>query len=251
MRARSKKLRFAKSVVFIVLSWLCAAPAKFASDAAAQPGGSSSVASLESKVAKEPKNATLHYLLANEYVNQRNYPKAVLEYHICVELQPQSPAGKYSTQALVRLHKYDSGGPSLDEARAAANKILGSVGGGGTVLFAPNPNPDHQLQTPAPSVVSPTQAVYGPRIANINLVSSPPGQSLTISGTGFGVPRNELVVTINGQQAMVVSASSSSIECIIPEIDMPAWNAPVIVRTTYGVSNTCPLNIQPRIILRQ
>jgi hypothetical protein len=253
MNAKLEKLKCATSVM-MALNCFCVVQVGFAADGASVVKSEPpKIAALESKVSQDPKNVTLHYLLANEYVTQNNFGKAILEYHICVELQPKSPAGKYAAEALVRLRKYDNGGPRLDESRAAANRIPGNtvagagIGAGtGRVSFTSNSSSAQQITSPAPAAVVPSQ--NAPKIVSLDYLSSPPGEQLTITGTGFGVPRNELTVTIQGQLAAVVSASSTTIVCIIPEIDMPTWNAPVVVRTTYGVSNAGALNIQTRRI---
>ena len=217
MRGKSKRLKIAIGVVLIAITWLGVASANLASADDAPP----SAVELSVELGKDPNNANLHYLKGNEYSSIGDYARASMEYKKCVELQPRSPAGKSATEALMRLRSYNT-------------------------AFNPNANSGGQAQAPAPLEQTPTQLQYAPKIFSLDVNDAPPGDTLHITGTGLGVPRNELIVTINGLQASVVSASSSySIDCIIPAIVVPTDNVPVVVRTTYGCSNTLKFNVGP------
>lgn len=73
-----------------------------------------------------------------------------------------------------------------------------------------------------------------PHITRINLLASPPEHPVTISGSGFSPVVTENVVTFGKIKAHVVSATESSITCIIPNMHFPKWHVPIVV-TTNGL----------------
>ncbi len=73
-----------------------------------------------------------------------------------------------------------------------------------------------------------------PHITRINLLASPPEHPVTISGSGFSPVIAENVVTFGKIKAHVVSATESSITCIIPNMHFPKWHVPIVV-TTNGI----------------
>lgn len=73
-----------------------------------------------------------------------------------------------------------------------------------------------------------------PHITWINLLASPPEHPVTISGSGFSPVIAENVVTFGKIKAHVVSATESSITCIIPNMHFPKWHVPIVV-TTNGI----------------
>ncbi len=93
-----------------------------------------------------------------------------------------------------------------------------------------------------------------PEIEGVSMVSTAPGQPLTITGRGFSPLTGENTVTIGGYQAEVTSAGPTSIQCIVPlglDSVSPAWDLPVKVKTN-GMDSTDPyekgrINIQLRV----
>ncbi len=75
-----------------------------------------------------------------------------------------------------------------------------------------------------------------PHITWINLLASPPEHPVTISGSGFSPVIAENVVTFGKIKAHVVSATESSITCIIPNMHFPKWHVPIVV-TTNGIAS--------------
>lgn len=90
-----------------------------------------------------------------------------------------------------------------------------------------------------------------PEVNSVDLLSGPPGQTMTISGKGFSTTASENIVTIGGIPAQVVSCSKSSITITIPEMYYPQWHLPVTVKTG-GVESKpnagAEINVQMRVI---
>lgn len=59
------------------------------------------IASLSAAVAREPAGQLLHYYLANAFVHTGDHRRALEEYRICYQLNPQNTIGEYSRKALV------------------------------------------------------------------------------------------------------------------------------------------------------
>jgi hypothetical protein len=89
-----------------------------------------------------------------------------------------------------------------------------------------------------------------PEVTGIDLISAPPGQTMTISGKGFSATQSENIVTIGGQPAPIVSCSTKSITVTVPEMYYPQWHLPIIVKTSGMESkpNGVQLNVQQRVI---
>ncbi len=90
---------------------------------------------------------------------------------------------------------------------------------------------------------------FAPEVTSVDLISSPPGQPLTITGKGFSPVRGENQVMIGGMAANIVSESATSITCIVPELQYPVWNVPVVVKSG-GVESkkNGTLNLNVRVI---
>lgn len=93
-----------------------------------------------------------------------------------------------------------------------------------------------------------------PEIQGVNMISTAPGQPLTITGTGFSPVSSENVVMIGPYQAEVVSVSPTSIQCIVPlglDAMSPVYDLPVKVKTNNMEStdpqNVGRINIQSRV----
>jgi hypothetical protein len=86
------------------------------------------------------------------------------------------------------------------------------------------------------------------------MISTAPGQPLTISGEGFSNNAAENQVYIGGIPAQIVSSSPTSITCIVPEPaneGYPTWDVPIKIKTN-GVDSVDPenkgtINIQLRV----
>lgn len=73
-----------------------------------------------------------------------------------------------------------------------------------------------------------------PQVKWIDFLSTAPGQTITISGLGFSTISSENIVTFGSVNARIVSATASSITCIVPELHFPQWHVPIVV-TTNGI----------------
>jgi hypothetical protein len=83
----------------------------------------------------------------------------------------------------------------------------------------------------------------------LDLISAPPGQTLTITGKGFSAKSSDNVVMFGGVPAQVVSSSPTSITVTVPEMYYPQWNVSVVVKIGGVSSNdNCKLNVQQRVI---
>jgi len=91
-----------------------------------------------------------------------------------------------------------------------------------------------------------------PQVLGINMISTAPGNPVTLSGKNFSTNANENVVTIGGVTAPVTSASATSLTVTVPEMTFPAWYLPVIVKTN-GVESKekVTLNLNQRVIENQ
>jgi hypothetical protein len=96
-----------------------------------------------------------------------------------------------------------------------------------------------------------------PEITGVNMLSLPPGQQLTISGTGFSPKASENLVTVGGERAEIISASENAITIVVPNIEFPQWHVKIKVKTNgvdNVVSNNDPehakdeVNVQMRVI---
>jgi hypothetical protein len=93
-----------------------------------------------------------------------------------------------------------------------------------------------------------------PKISNINMISTAPGQPITITGEGFSTNSAENQVSIGGASAEIISCSPTSITCIVPtsmDDNTPAWDVPIKVKTN-GVDSVDPdgkgvIRVQQRV----
>lgn len=88
-----------------------------------------------------------------------------------------------------------------------------------------------------------------PYIARVSMLAAPPHHPVTLEGSGFSRVASENVVTFRGVKAEVVSASETSITCLIPEMHFPDWHAPIKV-VTNGLPNKgkAYINVDSRVI---
>jgi hypothetical protein len=93
-----------------------------------------------------------------------------------------------------------------------------------------------------------------PEIQSVSMLSTAPGQPLTITGTGFSANTAENQVTIGGYPAEITSVSPTAIQCIVPlalDAINPAYDLPVKVKTNKMEStdptNSGKINIQLRV----
>lgn len=88
-----------------------------------------------------------------------------------------------------------------------------------------------------------------PSVTGIDTISAPPGQPVTISGSGFSKKASDNVVTFNGTPASITSASATSLSVIIPEMHFPQWDVQIKVKTNGQESkDSVKMNIQSRVI---
>lgn len=93
-----------------------------------------------------------------------------------------------------------------------------------------------------------------PEIQGVNMLSTAPGQPLTITGKGFSPIASENVVMIGPYQAEVTNSSSTAIQCIVP-LDLnsmsPVYGLPIKVKTnnmeSKDANNMGRIDIQTRI----
>ncbi len=91
-----------------------------------------------------------------------------------------------------------------------------------------------------------------PQVTWVNMLASPPWEPVTLSGTGFSAIPSDNIVTFGRVRARVVSATESSITCIIPEMHFPQWHVPITVTTNGMPSNgRASINIDQRVILNE
>jgi IPT/TIG domain len=91
-----------------------------------------------------------------------------------------------------------------------------------------------------------------PEVTGVDLISAPPGQAFTISGKGFSATASDNIVTLGGTPAPISSASTTSLNCTVPEMYFPQWNVPIVVKVGGVSSNdSIKLNIQSRVIPNQ
>lgn len=87
-----------------------------------------------------------------------------------------------------------------------------------------------------------------PELEGLDLMSGPPGQSMTITGRNFSPKASENVVTVAGAQAEIVSASTSSLTIIIPEVFNPQYAVPVTVEVNgVKAKNSLTMDIYNRV----
>ena len=195
-------------------------------------GSSAEINDLKNRLEKEHDNVNLHYLLANLYVKVDRLDLAAMEYETCVRLQPASQAGVYAAGALKNLQARL---PSLkpNQSPLSPGALQGTT------------PPAAMQQQPQPM----QQSSPRPQVTGLDFISAPPGQSVTIAGSGFSSIPGENVVTFAGVPAPVTSASFASITCIIPEMYNPQWNVPVVVKTRgIAARDDARINIQNRIM---
>jgi hypothetical protein len=91
-----------------------------------------------------------------------------------------------------------------------------------------------------------------PQINWVNMLASPPGQPVTLSGNGFSGILADNIVTFGSYQSRITSATESSITCIVPEMPFPHWHVPITV-TTNGVRSKghASINIDQRVIVNE
>ncbi len=93
-----------------------------------------------------------------------------------------------------------------------------------------------------------------PEIGSVSMISTAPGQPLTITGTGFSDVAGENEVTIGGYPAEIRSVSSTSITVEVPlglDAINPSWGVPITVKTNNmeatDPTNSAKINIQLRV----
>jgi hypothetical protein len=88
-----------------------------------------------------------------------------------------------------------------------------------------------------------------PKITWVNFVATAPGQPLVISGNGFSKTASKNIVKFGSIQARIISATETSITCIVPEMRFPQWYVPITV-TTNGMRSKerVTINIDQRVI---
>ncbi len=88
-----------------------------------------------------------------------------------------------------------------------------------------------------------------PQVTWVDFVATAPGQPLVISGKGFSRVASENSVTFGSIKARVVSATETSITCIVPEMQFPKWHVPITV-TSNGMPSKgrVTINIDVRVI---
>ncbi|MBN8662615.1 MAG: IPT/TIG domain-containing protein [Candidatus Obscuribacter phosphatis] len=88
-----------------------------------------------------------------------------------------------------------------------------------------------------------------PKITNIDMLSSPPQHPVILSGSGFSANAAENEVKFGDYKAQIVSASPSSITCLVPDMPFPKWHVPLKV-STHGLTSAEKIffNVDMRII---
>ncbi len=88
-----------------------------------------------------------------------------------------------------------------------------------------------------------------PQVKSVDFLATCPGQPVVISGQGFSRIASENTVKFGSIKARVISASDTSIKCIVPEMHFPTWHVPITV-TTNGMASTgrVTINIDQRVI---
>jgi hypothetical protein len=88
-----------------------------------------------------------------------------------------------------------------------------------------------------------------PEVTGVDMVSSPPGQTITVTGKGFSAKSAENQIMFNGTPGSIVSSSTTSITCVIPDIPNPSWDVAITVKAN-GVESTgkVTINVQRRVI---
>ena len=184
---------------------------------------------LKNRLEHDHENVQLHYLLANAYVKCRRLDLAVMEYELCARLQPSSQAGIYAAAALRNL-------PVQRPAQRSNESRM-------------SPEDLQETQVPSPGRAQQLPAEPAPIVNHIDMISAPPGTSITIEGSGFSNNPHENEVTFGGVPAPVSSATSNSITCVVPEMYYPQWNVPVVVKTRGVSSNdSVKIRIQSKLI---
>jgi hypothetical protein len=90
--------------------------------------------------------------------------------------------------------------------------------------------------------------IQPPVLDNLDLMSGPPGQEMTITGKNFSDKVSENVVTIAGAQAEITYASANSLTVIIPEVFNPQYAVPVTVEVNGVKSkNSLTMDIYNRV----
>ena len=93
-----------------------------------------------------------------------------------------------------------------------------------------------------------------PEIDTVDHISTAPGQPLVITGKGFSTVASENQVFFGELPAEIVSCTSTSIQCIVPDPgtnNWPMWNVPITVKTK-GIESKDPykkgtINLQLRV----
>jgi hypothetical protein len=91
-----------------------------------------------------------------------------------------------------------------------------------------------------------------PLITRVDMLASPPGQPVTLTGRDFSPVATENVVTFGKIKAHVVSATTSSITCIIPDMHFPRWHVPIVV-TTFGMPSkgNAFIHVDMRVVVNE
>ncbi|MCC6979718.1 MAG: IPT/TIG domain-containing protein [Candidatus Melainabacteria bacterium] len=88
-----------------------------------------------------------------------------------------------------------------------------------------------------------------PSVTGIDTLSAPPGQTVNITGKGFSATSANNTVTFNGTPGSVVSASTTQLSVVIPEIAYPQWDVQIKVKTNGQESKDhVKINVQQRVI---
>lgn len=87
-----------------------------------------------------------------------------------------------------------------------------------------------------------------PVLESLSLISSPPGQPLTISGKNFAPKASDNKVTIGGVECPVESGNTYSLTVTVPELANPQYYVPVMVESDgMKATNYMTIDIQNRV----
>jgi hypothetical protein len=93
------------------------------------------------------------------------------------------------------------------------------------------------------------QENFYPHALACDYLAAPPGTSVTISGLGFSERLADMVVTFGGVPAQITFVRERSVRCVLPQMNYPAWNVPIVVKT-FGIPSRekLTINVQERPI---
>jgi hypothetical protein len=81
-----------------------------------------------------------------------------------------------------------------------------------------------------------------PQITWVDMLASTPGNTVTLSGSGFSPVLSENKVTLGKTPARITAATASSITFVIPDMHYPNWHVPITV-TTNGMPSKSKASI--------